>query len=342
MRSSELEHGSTVAAEAVAVVRGSVREVVERADLAVASADGALGPRLGNPMRLVYYRSCAKPLQALCLLRSGAQQRYGLTTSQLAVACGSHSGEAPHLEQVRAILEAVGLDEGALGCGPHLPLHEGTAQAMRCEGEEPAPIHSNCSGKHAGMLASAMALGASPTGYLAPQHPVQRLVATVVEELSGWPAERTSWGVDGCSAPNPAVPLQCVARSYARLVGGGEAERRVVGAMAGNPFLVAGTGRFDTALMETAAGRLVAKGGAAGLHCTADLETGLALAVKLESGNTAAVCQVVVHALAELGWISADERASLEDHAPPVLRDLRGNAVGVVEPLFTLSPLVRV
>lgn len=342
MRSSAAECGTTVPAEAVAVVRGSVREVVERADLAVASADGTLGARLGDPMRPVYYRSCAKPFQALCLLRSGAQQRYGLTTSQLAVACGSHSGEVPHLEQVRAILEAVGLGEDALGCGPHLPLHEGTAQEMRCAGQVPSPIHSNCSGKHAGMLASAMALDASPVGYLAPAHPVQRLVAEVVEEMSGWPAERTAWGVDGCSAPNPALPLQRIARSYARLVAGGEAERRIVNAMVAHPFLVAGTGRFDTALMETAAGRLIAKGGAAGLHCTANRETGSALAVKLESGNTAAVPQVVVHALTELGWISPEERASLEDHAPSVIKDLRGNAAGCVEPLFALSRLARV
>jgi L-asparaginase II len=202
----------------------------------------------------------------------------------------------------------------------------------------PIPVFNNCSGKHAGMLAAASALGAPLEGYLDPGHPVQAEVRRTVEAFTGCPPAAIRYGTDGCSAPNPAVPLRAMAQSFARLLASADpVARLVVGAMTEHPFLVGGTDRFDTRLMELSRGRLLAKGGAAGLHCLADRESGRGLAVKLESGIGAMVPPAVLAALRQLGWLPEASLDSLRVFASPTLRNYRRLEVGRAYPIFELS-----
>ena len=313
----------------VAEDRGDVREATHSGHLVVADADGQTIAALGDPSRLTYFRSSAKPFQAMAALGTGIQRRFGLTDEHIAVMAASHSGEPRHLEVVRDLLGRAGVPESALACGAHWPLAEPAAEAARAAMGAPIPIFNNCSGKHAGMLAASRALGASLEGYLDPGHPVQAAIRQVVETFTGCAPGEIRYGTDGCSAPNPAVPLQAMARAFARLlIAAHPAASVVVTAMTEHPFLVAGTHRFDTRLMEVSRRRLLAKGGAAGLHCLVDHESGLGLAVKLESGHGAVLPVAVIAALRQLGWLDQAAGDDLHALASPILRNYRHLEVG--------------
>jgi L-asparaginase II len=330
----------SVAVDLVAVDRGPLRESTHQGHVVVTDSDGRVEAALGDPDRPTYYRSSAKPLQALAVLRTGAADRFSLSDEQVAIMCASHSGEPRHVEVVRRLLRAIDMSESALQCGPHWPYYEPAAEAARRRRKEPLVVFNNCSGKHSGMLAGSRALGAPAETYLEPDHPVQAGIRAVVEELSACPPSSIAYGVDGCSAPNPGLPLRAMARSLAALVSlaaaGDAHSRRIVEAMTAHPYLVGGTGRFDTRLMEVARGRLLAKGGAAGLHCTADRRRGRALVVKLESGEGTWVHTAVMAALTQLGWLDDAEIEHLAEFSRPVLTNHRKLEVGQARPLFSL------
>ncbi len=313
------------------VERGEVEEGLLRGHLAALDAMGAIVASKGDPNRLTYFRSCAKPFQAIATLRTGIVERFGLTAEHVAIVCASHSGEPRHVAVVRDLLAHAQVDESALRCGAHWPYDEAAASVVRREMSEPLPIFNNCSGKHSGMLAAARVLQAPIASYLEPSHPVQQRIRQVVEEFTGCQATDVVYGIDGCSAPNAAVPLAAMARSFARLVTSGDTTATgVVEAMTTHPFLVGGTQRFDTALMEVTGGRLLAKGGAAGAHCTADRRSGVGLAVKLEGVDGTWLSVAVMAALADLGWLAAAERLALDRFAHPTLRNHNGLEVGRV------------
>jgi L-asparaginase II len=332
-----------VAVDLLAVDRGGVREATHPGHLVVTDAAGHLQAALGDPERLTYYRSSAKPLQALAALRTGIADRFGLTQEQVAIICASHNGEARHLEVVRSLLLATEVPEDALQCGAHWPYYEPAGEAARCSMPAPIPIFNNCSGKHAGMLAASRMLEAPLDDYLAPEHPLQGRIRATVEEFTGCAASEIRYGIDGCSAPNPAVPLRAIARSLAALAQNDDPPARaIVAAMTAHPYLVGGTDRFDTRLMEVTRGRLLAKGGAAGLHCTVDLGRGRALAVKLETGEGSLTSAAVMGALAQLGWLEEGEQAELASFGRPVVRNHRKLEVGAVRVLFELAQPERV
>ena len=327
------------AAPLVRVKRGAVIEAVHLGHVAVVDREGHVQASLGDPQRPTYFRSCAKPLQALATLRAGIVARFDLRADHLAVMAASHNAEPRHLAAVRDLLAHAGIPESALQCGAHWPYYEPAATAVRHQLDEPLNIFNNCSGKHAGMLAGARTLGAPLETYLDPGHPVQRRIRDVIAEFTACRPAEIGYGTDGCSAPNPAVPLASMARSFAALVSTDDVDARaVVDAMTTNPYLVGGTDRFDTLLMEVTGGRLLAKGGAAGGHCTADRRSKAGLAVKLESGDGTWTAVAVMAALEQLGWIEPSERAALERFAQPTLRNYRRLAVGTVRPLVELRP----
>src|SRR5256714_5208751 len=184
--------------------------------------------------------------------------------------------------------------------------------------DEPLAVFNNCSGKHAGMLAAAHALDGPLETYLDPAHPIQQRIRGVVEAFTGCPPSAIHYGIDGCSAPNPAVPLAAMARSFAALVSStDETPKTVVAAMTQQPYLIGGTDRLDTRLMEITGRRLLAKGGAAGAHCTGDRRTGHGLAVKLESGDGTWTAVAVMAALERLGWLDNREADALSSLSPP-------------------------
>ncbi|WP_033290107.1 asparaginase [Amycolatopsis jejuensis] len=288
----------------VEVVRSGFVESVHRGALVVTAPDGSVLQSAGEVSSPMFPRSSNKPLQAVGMVRAGLAH----DGADLALTCGSHSGEPGHVERVSAMLSAAGLTPSALACPPMFPLHEPSMRAA----VEPLRITMNCSGKHAGMLATCVAAGWPTDGYEDPAHPLQRAIAKTVEELTGEPIAAT--GVDGCGAPLFAFSLTGLARSFGKLVQAdeGSPERLVADAMRAHPWLVAGTDREDTQLMDGVPG-LLSKGGAEGVLAFA-LADGTAAALKIADGNNRACAPLAVAVLEHLG---ADVSA-LGDLVPPV------------------------
>jgi len=313
------------------IERGEVEEGVQRGHLAAVDPEGKVIAFKGDPRRLTYFRSCAKPFQGIAALRTGIVERFDLTAEHVAIICASHNGEPRHVAVVRDLLAHAGIDESALQCGAHWPYDEAAASVVRREMDEPLAVFNNCSGKHSGMLAAARVLEAPLGSYLEPSHPVQRRIRQVVEEFTGSATADIVYGIDGCSAPNAAAPLSAMARSFARIVTSDDAAAKTaVEAMTTHPFLVGGTRRFDTALMEVTDGRLLAKGGAAGAHCTADRRSGVGLALKLDDVDGTWLSAAVMAALTDLGWLAPAEQQALDRFAHPTLRNHKGLEVGRV------------
>ncbi len=325
----------------VRVFRGRTLESLHRGSFAI-WAGGGLVRQAGDVLRPVFYRSTAKPFQALVTVTSGAATRFGLGDRELAVATGSHNASALHLETVRSILAKATVREEDLACGGHLSIH--AAESARQLRELPADaatypaIWSNCSGKHACFLAAARALGAPTQGYLDPGHPVQQAVRAHLLAFAGLEEEDVPAGTDGCGAPIYAVPLRNMARSLA-LLGAPEdlpeelaqAARKVTAAMVANPEMVAGDHRFDTDLMLAARGQVVAKGGAEGVEGVAVPRLGLGIAVKVDDGSDRGYRLLVIALLKDLGVLTAEAAEDLAERHGRTLKNHAGTRVGRAE-----------
>lgn len=296
----------------------------------------------GDPGRVVFYRSASKPLQALELVRSGAADAFGLSDAELAVAAGSHSAEPRHLDAVRSMLKAAGLDETHLRCGGHRSVNPKVAFAQTRDAVAITALHSNCSGKHAGMLLTARHKGAPLETYLELSHPVQAAIVAHVATFGGIPRDKVLAGVDGCGAPALAVPMEGMARSIAHVASPeglpldlAAAARRVTRAMLAHPEMVAGEDRFDTDLMLAAKGRLVAKAGAEGVYVVGAAERRLGLAIKVDDGGDRGYRLVVLEVLRRRGLLDDDAFGALaRKHAPPVITNMAGVAVGRMDVAF--------
>jgi L-asparaginase II len=322
--------------------RGSRVESEHRGAIAVADANGRLIAHTGDVGLISYLRSSAKPFQLLPLVESGAADRFGFTDAELAVMAGSHSGEPRHVAAVQSILDKIGLSEDALQCGSHVPFNASSAQALRAAGREPTALFNNCSGKHAGMLAQAIDRGLSTRDYLEPQHPVQVTIRQRLAELGGITFDEIGVGVDGCSAPCFALPLQAAALVFARLADArDDGLRRVARVMMAYPEMVAGEGRLDTDLMRAAPGRVVSKGGAEGYHGMGILQPAgpaLGIAIKIGDGDGRRGSHpVVIEVLRKLGVLDADGVAALRSYHTWPITNHRGLEVGHVRANFSLT-----
>jgi L-asparaginase II len=332
----------------VEVLRGERVESVHHGAAVLADDAGGLVAAHGDPGLVTFLRSSAKPAQVLPLLVSGAAERFGFTDPEVAVMIGSHGGEPFHLEAVRSILKRIGLGEEALQCGAHPPFYRPAARALREARQEPSVLHNNCSGKHAGMLALAVHLGAPIGSYLEPGHPVQQRILDVVARLAGVGAESIVLAVDGCSAPTFAISLRAAATLYARLLAPdalpedlGRAARRAVAAMRRHPEMVAGTGRLCTDLMRRGGDGLVAKIGAEGFYGLGYTRggRGFGLAIKVSDGDgDRARPTAAIDALRQLELLTAPDAARLMDQHVGPIRNHRGLVVGRVRPCFALRP----
>ena len=322
---------------AVEVWRGERVESRHRVRACVADAAGRVLLALGDIDEPVYPRSAVKPFQALALVESGAADTLGVGAAELALACASHGGEPDHVALVDAWLGRLGLDEAALACGPHVPLHQPSATALLRAGTAPRRIHNNCSGKHAGMLAAALQLGAPTHGYELPRHAVQRHCAAAIGALAGLD-RLPEPGIDGCGLPNHPLPLYGLARAAAILAdpSGQEPIRRAAltrigAAMRAHPHMVAGTDRCCTALMALLPD-VIAKTGAEGAYLAALPARGLGIAIKAEDGATRAAETALLALLAHLGALGDEVPEGLERFRAPRLRNGAGSIVGQVRP----------
>ncbi len=326
------------------VTRGDMVESRHRGAAVVMGADGKIVAAWGEPERLIYPRSAIKPLQALALIESGAAHRYAVTDEDIALACASHAGEALHVGRVAAWLARMDLSGADLECGAHAPLNAAAAEELIRAGAGPCPLHNNCSGKHAGMLATAKHLGLPTRGYTAPDHPVQARLKILLAEMSGADLAAAPRGIDGCGIPVHAMPLAALARAMARLAqpddlppGRTEAAWRVIAAMVAHPQLVSGTGRFDTEVMAITAGRAIVKGGAEGVHAAALPTAGLGIAVKIEDGAGRASVAVMAALLARFADLSAAAKTALAGWREQPVLNVAGKTVGVIRAAASLD-----
>ena len=350
MPSREGEQGATAGGYRPLVIirRGGIVESVHHGAVVVVDDAGQVVGGHGDPEVVTFLRSAAKPVQVLPLLASGAAERFDLTTAEIAVMIGSHGGEPFHVDAVRSILRKIGLGEEALLCGAHPPYHKPSARALREAGRPPSPIHNNCSGKHAGMLALAVHLAAPAGAYLDPEHPVQTRILEALSALAGRPGADIPQAVDGCSAPTFALPLRSAAVVYARLMSPDRlpgdlpaAARRSMGAMRARPEMVAGTDRLCTALMREAGGGLVAKIGAEGFYGLGFERDGrgYGIALKVADGEgERARTSAAIETLRQMRLISDEQAATLFGRFVGEIRNHRGLAVAQVAPVFELRP----
>ncbi|HHY37007.1 MAG TPA: asparaginase [Firmicutes bacterium] len=326
------------------VYRGNLVESSHYGSAVVVNREGEVLYAAGEPARLTYLRSAAKPLQVLPLFTTGAAQAYSFSLSQVAVMCASHSGQPVHQEQVLSILERVGLSESHLQCGVHRPFHGPTARALAAAGEQPGPRHNACSGKHACMLAISRFKGWDIAGYTRLEHPVQQEMLAAVARLTGVAPGEIVTGLDTCGVPVFAVPLYNIALAYARLArpegeegGWRMGMEAVAAAMARYPELLAGEGRFTTALLEAYAGKILAKDGAEALFCLGLPHRGWGIAVKIEDGSDRALAPVVLQLLREVGLLSGDLPPALAPFAQPEVHTHRGELAGRIVPVSLFS-----
>lgn len=327
----------------VQTTRGATPECVHFGALAVADATGRVLASAGDPHWVTFTRSTLKPLQALPFVLGGGARHFGLTSAHLALLCASHNGEAMHLREVDAILGKAGVTYRRLQCGCHAPMSGELGPPAAADG----PVderHHNCSGKHSGFLAYCVQHGHDLETYLAPAHPLQQAIRRDVAAAVGLEEGRMPMGIDGCSAPNYAMPLAHLARGFARLAGGGRDARFGEGfalladAMTQHPELVSGTGRNDAAFMRAGRGDWVTKAGADGVQVVASRSRGEALALKISDGNKLARYAATVEALDQLGWLDARQREELRPWRWETIASIRGAAVGRREAVFRLAP----
>jgi L-asparaginase II len=327
----------------VEVWRGPLVESRHRGAVAVVDAGGATALAIGDVSAPVFPRSAIKALQALPLVESGAADRYGFSEEELALACSSHGGEPGHVEGVSRMLAKTGLDVSALACGAHWPIYQPAAFALAKSGV-PSALHNNCSGKHAGFLCLACALGIEHAGYWRPEHPVQQKVRGVLEDLTGVQLTADRCAIDGCSVPTWAIPLQNLARAFAKFGTGDGLSReraaaaaRLRAACATHPWHVAGTGRFCTEIMRLLGARAFVKTGAEGVFCGALPEQGRGIAVKCDDGAGRAAEAIMSAIIARFLPLDPSEREALKRFTHPVLRNWNGFEVGTLQVTEALS-----
>ena len=323
------------------VVRGETVESVHRGHLIVLSGDGETIAQIGDSEIVTFIRSSAKPFQVLPFLLSDGAERFGFSENEIALACGSHSGEPMHTELAAKMLEKAGFGEPDLRCGAQIPFDEKCAADLIRAGQNPTQLHNNCSGKHAAMLAFAKHIGADAKTYESPENPVQQKILELFADFTETPIGEIKIGIDGCAAPNFAVSLKAMAKAQAKLIFPPEnfddnlknACRQIVAAMINHPELIGGSHRLDTLMMQAGRGKFISKIGAEGVWLCGVLPSekwkkGLGIALKIEDGDDKRARAVVsIELLRKLGILGAED---LTDYSPFPIKNRRSEIVGKV------------
>jgi L-asparaginase II len=315
-------------------------ESVHYGSIAVADAEGNLLYASGDPAAMVFTRSALKPFQAIPFVAADGPGHFGFSLEEIALLCASHSGEPMHTQGVADMLARIDCGVEQLQCGCHVPTYFSTVGKKAPTGARYTALHHNCSGKHTGMLAGCRQQGERIENYLAFDHPVQRGIRTAVAYFSRQDESALVAGIDGCSAPNYAMPLASLATAFARLAQDapdsryGEAPRTLFRAMTTHPDMVSGTQRTDLALMRTAPDDWVAKVGAEGVQALGVRSKGWGIAVKVADGHTRALYPVIVALLQQLDLIEDVAATPLASYSEPAIKNYRGRLTGHIQPVF--------
>jgi L-asparaginase II len=346
------------------IKRGKTVESIHDGAIAVVDVLGNLIAWYGDPNAVTFLRSTAKPFQALPFLEHGGEAAFHLSPREIAVICASHSGTDEHVAVIRALQARAGVSESELLCGVHEPYDNPTIEALRRRREQPTSNRHNCSGKHTGMLAYVkmeVRIGKGfPSGldYIDPEHPIQKEILGTFAEMCGLPVDQVGLGIDGCSAPNFAVPLRNAALAYARMCDPGAGNvappervaacHSIVSAMTSNPDMVGGPGRFDTRLMQAAEGSILSKGGAEGYQGLGLMpgvlgpdSPAVGIALKIGDGDARGKARsaVSLEVLRQLGGLSEAALQALSSFGPRFpIYNWREIVVGEGYPVFNLQP----
>ena len=359
---SPLPKGAGAAQPLFEVTRGRIVESVHYGSIAVVDSNGKLMASYGDPKAVVFLRSSAKPFQAIPFVEHGGVELYGFTPRELSIACASHEGSDLHVQTIEAMQKKAGLEESHLQCGTHMPGDVDAFKSLVRSSQLPGPNRNNCSGKHTAMLAYAKMGGHPLETYLEITHPIQQDILAAFSDLCLTPSQEIELGIDGCSAPNFAVPLYKAAFGFARLCDPRElsepraaACRKITSAMTGHPEMVSGYGEFDEQLMRLGEGKIVCKRGAEGYQILGLLpgalgpgSPGIGIALKVSDGDASSMGAnletknrvrpaVAIEVLRQLGAISSKQEQALAGFGPqrPVT-NLRGMVTGRSRPVFEL------
>lgn len=324
------------------VTRGAIVESAHRGSVAVCGHDGALLFAAGDPAFMTFTRSALKPLQALPFVAAGGVARYGYTPPQVAMLCASHAGETCHIEAAADMLVKAGNTAGELQCGTHAPY------CFEARGEVPppppySPLANNCSGKHSGMLAYCVMCGHDKHDYLAFGHPLQQAIRQAVSRFCAVREDALVPGIDGCSAPNYALPLAALATGFARLGAAtidphyGHAPRQLADAMIAHPEMISGEGAADLTLARAGRGDWISKIGAEGVRAMSIRSRGWGIAIKVADGSKRGLHAATVGVLDQLGLLDGAARQALAALATPELRNLRGIPTGHIRSVVVLD-----
>ena len=330
----------------MAVERGGHVESYGEGVLVVMDDRGRVRARWGDPGWTSFLRSSLKMIQAIPVVESGAADDFGLEPRHLALCCASHSGEPFHVEGARLILERAGVPEDVLHCGPQLPVHRPSAHELVRRSETILPIHNNCSGKHAGMLAACARSGWEPATYWQPDHPLQKRIVGILGALSDVDPDTITHGVDGCGLPTFRLPVERFALALARFAAASgpaaphrAAVHRLFDAMHDHPEVVGGTGRFCTEVPRAVNRPVIAKGGAEGFYGVAwrEGDRGVALAAKAAGGDERGRDFAVAEALRQLGLLDGSGLERLSPFHSGPLHNHAGEEVGRMVSLLDLG-----
>jgi L-asparaginase II len=344
------------------VTRGNIVESIHEGSIAVVDSNGKLIASYGDPKAVAFLRSSAKPFQAIPFVERGGAEHFNYTPGELAITCASHEGSALHVQAVEALQKKIGIEENRLQCGVHMPGDADEFKSLIISSRRPTQNHNNCSGKHTSMLAHAKMRGLPLETYLDLDHPIQRDILASFSEMCLIPSDEVSLGIDGCSAPNFAVPLFNAALAMARMCDPRELSEaraatcsKITGAMTAHSEMVSGYGEFDCELMKAGQGKIVCKRGAEGFQIIGLMpgairpdSPGLGIAFKvadgdasqrdvnLRSGNRVRPA-VTLEILRQLGALSSKQEQALAGFGPvKSIKNHRGIVTGQSRPVFEL------
>ena len=322
----------------VEVYRGGELESFHRGVICVVNDKGEILYSAGNVEQICYPRSALKFFQVLPLLESGAAEHYGFTLEEIALMCGSHNGEPEHVRVASSILQKTGLDKSYLRCGPQLPTLKKDIQELYRNNQSPEHIHNNCSGKHAGFLAMTQFMQADLATYNHPEHPLQKAIIEVVEEMYEYPFSKMKIGLDGCSAPIFSIPVINQAIAYKNLASPSKfSDKRkkacetVIKAISTYPFMVGGSQRYCTDMMAICGERIVGKTGAEGVYCLSFLKEKIGVAIKIDDGKMLPQYNVAQKLIEATGIFTADQLKPLHHYAEEELKNYNKLSTGVIK-----------
>jgi len=333
-----------MAEKLVEITRGSVVECEHYGDFVIVNNEGKLIYSEGNPFKEAYFRSSAKPFQAMNVVLSGAYEKYGFSQKELAIMCASHHGEEYHIDTVKSILGKIGLTKDYIQTGDGTPLSMENAMGLARKGVAFDSLYHNCSGKHSGMLASCLVKNYALDDYLDQDHPLQKDILDIISHFSEITKEKIKIGVDGCSAPIHSMPIYNMALSYAKISNPDNLEEKyqkisniIFNAMTTYPEMVSGSKGFCSLLMKHSNGKLIGKIGAAGVYCIGVKDKNIGIALKIQDGSMTAIQPVIMKILKEFDILDSKELKKLENFAFPKNINAAQQFVGQVNTTFDIK-----